>query len=167
MTPVPSTSSGPTLVADAATRRVNPRPIVRTAEDAHRRTSSSSTMTDDGVIGGERHGRSQAALLGDVIAQIDRARVLIHTCCAGARPALMNELDDVADDLDAAIRRFEDAALAGHTVFSTGSPALPLIHRAWSEVERQWITMTFHEHQAWLARPDLDPGAFASRQTAI
>jgi len=31
---------------------------------------------------------------------------------------------------------------------------------AWSEKRRQWIAMTFPQHQAWLARPDLDPIEF-------
>jgi len=31
-------------------------------------------------------------------------------------------------------------------------------YRAWSEQKHRWVTMTFIEYQAWLARPDLDPG---------
>jgi len=100
--------------------------------------------------------------LEGILVQIDRARLLIRTCCAGARPALVNELDTVADDLETAIRRFENAVLArGRTFTANESPTLPLVHQAWSEVERRWITMTFHEHQAWLARPDRDPSDFA------
>ena len=37
---------------------------------------------------------------------------------------------------------------------------------AWSERERRWVVLTFDEHRAWLARPDLDPVVFASRELA-
>ncbi len=40
------------------------------------------------------------------------------------------------------------------------------IYSAWSERERRWVAMTFYEHQAWLARPDLDPVEFASGEVA-
>jgi|GEM_PF-4254073 len=40
------------------------------------------------------------------------------------------------------------------------------IYSAWSEREHRWVAMTFDEHQAWLARPDLDPVEFASGELA-
>ena len=40
------------------------------------------------------------------------------------------------------------------------------IYSAWSEREHRWVTMTFYEHQAWLARPDRDPVEFASSEVA-
>jgi hypothetical protein len=80
----------------------------------------------------------------------------------------VDELDDVVDDLDTAIRRFRDAVRADDKMFTaTQSPALSFMQWAWSEVERRWISMTFHEHQAWLARPDLDPSEFAFHQAAL
>ena len=73
----------------------------------------------------------------------------------------MDELDAVADDLDAAISRLQDVALDGCPPCTmTDSSPLPFIHWAWSETEHRWTGMTFHEHQAWLARPDLDPCQF-------
>ena len=40
----------------------------------------------------------------------------------------------------------------------------PSCHDYWaySEKVQCWVAMTFQEHQAWLARPDLDPVEFAS-----
>jgi len=43
----------------------------------------------------------------------------------------------------------------------TEHPPLPT-YRAWSERERRWVAMTFVEHRAWLARPDLDPAEFTA-----
>ena len=37
---------------------------------------------------------------------------------------------------------------------------------AWSEREHRWVPMTFVEHQARLARPDLDPVELASGEKA-
>ncbi len=110
----------------------------------------------------EQHQAPAADLLDDVISHIDRARLLIRTCCAGAKPALVHELDDISDDLDAAMGRLRSAAGTGHQALAvTPFPGLPFIHLAWSEEEDRWISMTFHENQAWLARPDLDPREFA------
>jgi hypothetical protein len=39
-------------------------------------------------------------------------------------------------------------------------------YRAWSELERRWVRMTFDEHRAWLTRPDLDPAEFAAGEVA-
>jgi hypothetical protein len=36
---------------------------------------------------------------------------------------------------------------------------------AWSERGQRWLAMTFQEHQAWLARPDLDPLDFVTAQS--
>jgi len=41
-----------------------------------------------------------------------------------------------------------------------------LVYRAWSDRERRWLAMTFVEHQAWLARPDLDPAEIALGELA-
>jgi len=47
------------------------------------------------------------------------------------------------------------------TFVPTESP-LDSTRMAWSKHKRQWVTMTFVEFQAWLARPDLDPAEFSS-----
>jgi hypothetical protein len=51
------------------------------------------------------------------------------------------------------------------TLIVTEHPPFPA-YRASSERERRWVAMTFDEHQAWLARPDLDPVEFAFGEVA-
>jgi len=116
----------------------------------------------------DRTPTSTGDMLEEVVSQIYRARLLIHTCCAGARPSLVDELDRVSDDLDVAIGRLQAALPDRPGIFAmTELPPLPFIHWAWSEDERRWISMTFHENQAWLARPDLDPVEFAFHQVML
>jgi len=80
---------------------------------------------------------------------------------------LVNALELVTDEGDAAIRLLPAEAL-GVTGYSRFT-ALPqdLAYRVWSEGERRWIGMTFYENQAWLARPDLDPVEFGSHQVTL
>jgi hypothetical protein len=40
-------------------------------------------------------------------------------------------------------------------------------YKVWSRWERRWVTLTFDEYQAWLARPDLDPVRYAPRDAAL
>ena len=53
---------------------------------------------------------------------------------------------------------YNTSALTEHPPFRT--------YRVWSKRQRRWVTLTFAEYQAWLARPDLDPGEFASGEVA-
>ncbi len=48
------------------------------------------------------------------------------------------------------------STVTGHPPYST--------FRVWSRRERRWVTLTFFEYQAWLARPDLDPVEVASTE---
>lgn len=43
---------------------------------------------------------------------------------------------------------------------STWGAATP--YWAWSFEERRWVCLTFGQHQAWMARPDLDAWEFAN-----
>jgi hypothetical protein len=112
--------------------------------------------------------RDREALLDDVMAQINRARLLIHTRCPGADSSLREELDRVWEGLDSAIGQFR-ASVPGRGDRGTLSerPLVPFMYPAWSEEERRWVRMTFYENQAWLARPDLDPAHFASHESML
>lgn len=81
--------------------------------------------------------------------------------------ALVSAPDLVADECDAAIRLLSAEALAvtRYSIFT----ALPqdFAYRVWSEGERRWVSMTFYENQAWLARPDLDPVKFVSYEVML
>ena len=121
-----------------------------------------------GAVGVDHTPTQMEGLLDEITTHIYRARLLIRTCCAGARPALVDELDHVSEDLDAAISQLRTVTVEQRDIYTlTELPALPFIHWAWSEQERRWVTMTFHENQAWLARPDLDPLEFASHQVTL
>jgi hypothetical protein len=101
-------------------------------------------------------------LLDEVITQIVRARRLILKDCRPATPGLDDERGLISSHLDAAISLLKATALEGlRTTRLADPPPLPFVHPAWSEAERRWISMTFYENQAWLARPDLDPVEFA------
>jgi hypothetical protein len=54
-----------------------------------------------------------------------------------------------------------------HRSAATPSEHPPYInYKVWSKRERRWLTLTFAEYQAWLARPDLDPAEFATAERA-
>jgi hypothetical protein len=57
-----------------------------------------------------------------------------------------------------------ESDLTAQSCSTQGSPLRAF--SAWSELERRWVVMTFQEHQAWLARPDLDPIEFATSEVA-
>ena len=65
-----------------------------------------------------------ANLFDEVISQIYRAGLLIHTCSEGAGPALVEQLGRATDELDAAIRRLQWAADPGqlHRRPGVGAP---------------------------------------------
>lgn len=103
-------------------------------------------------------------LLDEVISHIHRAGLLINSCNEVVRPALVEQLVDVTRELDAVIYQLQAAGPEGHDAVRLTDFPSPHMHWAWSEGGRRWINMTFNENQAWLARPDLDPVAFASHE---
>jgi len=56
--------------------------------------------------------------------------------------------------------------MAPHDTSTLSEPPRIPEYPAWSERECRWVVLTFDEHRAWLARPDLDAVEFASGELA-
>jgi len=73
-------------------------------------------------------------------------------CGIGNQPSLPSHFETM-----------REAAAMQHTSNDTLSELLPTPeYWVWSERECRWVAMTFDEHRASLARPDLDPAEFTS-----
>jgi len=154
-----SISPGPASVSGEChlpgTRQCDP-PLL--AEEAAL-PSLADWLTEYSVMDVDPPTTAMCDLLDTAIFHIYRAGLLIHTRFNGAGFAVVDDLEHVTGEMDAAIRQIQAAALESHDTLAERPPLRA--YRAWSEQECRWVDMTFARYQAWLARPDLDPVEFA------
>jgi hypothetical protein len=81
--------------------------------------------------------------------------------------AVVNEIDQGTDEYHAGIRLPPAEVLAVTTYSIPTAVPQDLTYWAWSEKECRWVSMTFYENQAWLARPDLDPVGFVPYEAIL
>jgi hypothetical protein len=116
---------------------------------------------ESGVVQDHRPSPAATSLLDDAISHIYQAGVLIQARRDGGGAAQTPELDGATDQLTAAIRLLQVAALdIPDTRVLTTEPT----HWAWSGREDRWVGMTFCELQVWVAHCGLDPVEFASHE---
>ncbi len=104
---------------------------------------------------------STCEFLDEAISHIYRAGVFIRSRCQEAELALEGEVGHITCELDCAIRKLQLRALETQSLTINEFTPRPE-YLAWSDREQQWVAMSFCRYQAWLSRPDLDPGQFAS-----